>query len=276
MSALLILKDDMLILSAQDRVGFVCCVQSWLVCGAHSVHKWRTRLSKISVTTIRLSSSAIHIQPLLRRQKASPERGVVGQQRFRKQIMPFILSMLVFGEFIVAHSKLHPKNPFANLWDDGTCYPTTQRCAWTHGLHCPPRCGFDIGASLAIEAARSLAKDWCCWDGLWRWRVKWWPMVKACQGLCLRYKHVLIAKLRHLRCSCQIHGTVSNPRSGVHVKWIKFASVTCLDGCRVSQWVGSTSRVGPHHANALLDGSSIMFSISKTRGGSLHPSLPHS
>lgn len=54
-------------------------------------------------------------------------------------------------------------------------------------------------------------------------------MVKACQGLCLRYKHVLIAKLRHLRCSCQIHGTVSNPRSGVHVKWIKFASVAWMD-----------------------------------------------
>ena len=133
---------------------------------------WRTRPSKISVTTIGLSSSAIHFQPPLRRQKASRQRGVVGQQRFRKQIMPFILSMLVFGELIVAHSKLHPNKIPSQIYEMMEHVIQLQRWAWTHGLHCPPRCGFDIGASLAIEAARSLAKDWCCWDGLWRWRVK--------------------------------------------------------------------------------------------------------
>lgn len=151
-------------------------------CGAHSVHK-RIHLKDTAQQDQCYNNNIViisHTLPAtLKASKSKPlqSRGVVGQQRFRKQIMPFILSMLVFGELIVAHSKLHPKNPFANLWDDGACYPTTEVCLdpWPP---LPSKVWLWHRCQLSYWSCQKLGKRLVLlgsWDGLWRWRVKWWP-----------------------------------------------------------------------------------------------------
>ena len=181
MSTLLILKDDMLILilAVHDRVGFVCCVQSWLVCnyciystkkttcGAHSVHK-RIHLKDTAQQDQRYNNKIVIISHTLpatlkavKKQAIKRGCGTTAIPQTNHAFHSFHASFwwVDCSTFKAASEKIPSQN-----YEMTEHVIQLQRWAWTHGLHCPPRCGFDIGASLAIEAARSLAKDWCCWD----------------------------------------------------------------------------------------------------------------